>query len=301
MRRPKVHQTPPTRGANHDPRGWLAQAAMLADGRPCRANQPADLFVFSLSVREGYSTDFDDRLSLLSDVFVHFGSSVPSSTASLWVLPGGYFGFDASGFQWAHLDHLAERRLERAVLSTLRASPVHSTLALGVDTLRRPVPGSEVLQYAWIAQHQPGGRSLLKVSRGDTSLSHRTVDIGPLNAAFFVCGEFTGSHTVENGPYFRDQGGSDCFLDDPVHQLAQCNLLVDLAHRQVSGSVSGACNRRMVHRRQMNRFAPQGAAVLAHHHRGLSSSGRAHFKHQSNWIMFRGGTWLAPSAVAEVW
>lgn len=301
MRRSRAHEASPTRCANEAPRGWVAHAGMLADGSPCHAGQRAKLFLFCLSVREDYSADVDDRLSLLGDVFARFGPSVPSGTASLWILPGGYFGFDASSMTWSYLDHLAERRLGRAVLNALRTSPVHSTLALGVDTRRSPAPSSKVRQHAWIGQHQPGGRSLLRVARGDTSLAHRTVDLGPLNAAFFVCGEFTGSHTDESGPFFRDEGGAGCFLDDPVSQLAQCRLLVDLAHRQVSGSVSGACNRRMVHRRQMNRFAPQGAAALAHHHRGACSSGRAHFKHQSNWIMFRGGAWLAPSAVAEVW
>jgi hypothetical protein len=274
---------------------------MLGDGSACPAAQPADLHLFSLSVREDYSTDHGDRLSLLGDVFARFGPSVPPGTASLWVLPGGYFGFDASNVTWAYLDHLAERRLDREVLDTLRASPVRSTLAVGVDTLRRPVPGSGVRQFAWVAQHHPGGRSLLKLERGNTSLQHRTVSLGPLNAAFFVCGEFTGSYTEENGPFFTAAGGVGCYLDDPVHQLEHCNMLVDLAHRCVSGSVSGACNRRMVHRRQMDRFALKGAAVLAHHHRGACSSGRAHFKHQSNWVVFRGGNWLAPSEVAEVW
>lgn len=282
------------------PRGWVAQARLLADGSPCGISQQAELLLFCLSVHEDFSANLDDRIALLHEVANRFGTSVPANTASLWVFPGGYFGFNASAATWTYLDHLTGRRLERAVLRAVGRLPVHATVALGVDSLRNPAGDGAVRQNAWVGQRHPGGSTLTMLTRGESPLEHRQFSVGPLTACFFICGEFTGSRTSQNGPFFKDKGGSEHFLDDPVHQLSQCNLLIDLAHRQVSGSVSGSCNRRMIHRLQMERFSQQGAGVLAHHHRGCGSAGRAHFKHQSNWVVFRGGHWLESTAITAI-
>jgi hypothetical protein len=50
----------------------------------------------------------------------------------------------------------------------------------------------------------------------------------------------------------------------------------------------------------MERFAEQGIAILTHHHAGKSANGRPHFKHQSNWIIFRDRNWLPRSAVVAL-
>jgi hypothetical protein len=50
----------------------------------------------------------------------------------------------------------------------------------------------------------------------------------------------------------------------------------------------------------MERFAAHGIAILTHHHAGMCANGRPHFKHQSNWIAFRGRDWLPRSAVVAL-
>jgi len=56
----------------------------------------------------------------------------------------------------------------------------------------------------------------------------------------------------------------------------------------------------MVHQRQMERFSRHGVAVLTHHHAGKQTGGRAHFKHQSNWIIFPEGDWISDADVVEI-
>jgi hypothetical protein len=97
-----------------------------------------------------------------------------------------------------------------------------------------------------------------------------------------------------------DAGGTEHYLSNPAQQLADCDLLVDLAHRCVPGCVSGSSSPRWVHRQQMKRFSGRGVAVLTHHHEGALVQGRPHFKHQSNWVIFRGGEWLVTSSVTAL-
>jgi len=279
------------------PCAWIAEARISARGGPLRHGQKPALLLFSVSVHRDFPANIRDRLSLLGEVRYRFARKVPAGTSSLWVFPGGYLGFDASANMWHHFNRGVYREIEVSVLRALSRFPVHATVALGVDSRRGPTPDSDVRQQAWVTQRHPDGCSIAKVTRGESTIRARQFSVGPLKAAFFVCGEFTGSRTEQNGPFFCDSNGNESFLTDPVAQLRDCHLLVDLAHQEVSGSLSGVCSPRMVHRLQMKRFSRRGDAVLSHHHSGLLTDGRPHFKHQSNWVVFRGGQWLDASRV----
>ena len=57
----------------------------------------------------------------------------------------------------------------------------------------------------------------------------------------------------------------------------------------------------MLHQRELDALSAHGAAVLAHHHTGeLTTAGSENFKHQSNWILFRGGGWLDSAEVEAI-
>src|SRR5262249_42770006 len=153
--------------------------------------------------------------------------------------------------------------------------PPGATLVFGADG-----PCGEDVQQVWVCWRTPEGASdLHTITRGKTDLPDRTLQIGPVCAAFFVCGEFTGSRTEANGPYCPGR-----YLDDPVSQLADCRLLVDVAHSRVPGSVHGSPGQWRVHERQMLRFSRHGAAVLTHHHPGRLVDGRPRTGSQSNWV-----------------
>ena len=286
------------RSIRRSARAWVARAAVRADGTECGRYEEPSVVFFAVCVHKGMSTDIVDRLDLMRKIGSTFRSEVPAGTESLWVFPGGYFGFNASLGNWAHLDDAALARIRQGVARGLDEFAEQSTIAFGVDSLieRRSLEAPR--QQVWIARRTP--RPLLaKITRGESALADRLFRIGPLNAAFFVCGEFTGSKTDENGP-FCEGGRGGLYLTNPAAQLPSSTVLVDLAHREVSGSVSELRNRRMVHQLQMDRFASHGPAILAHHHSGRLSAGRPHFKHQSNWIVFRGGRWLEAKKVVQI-
>jgi hypothetical protein len=225
------------------------------------------------------------RLRLLCDVGRQVGNRVPPRTESLWVFPGGYFGFDGSAprgsdEEWPGFDRNAVRRQLATVLT---AYPVGATLVFGADYAY-----GEGTQQAWICWRRAEGNCHLRtVIRGATDIPDRRFSVGPLCAAVFVCGEFTGSRTEQNGPYYRNR-----VLDNPVVQLGECRLLIDLAHFRIQGTVYGRPGPRRVHEAQMQRFSAHGAAVLTHHHPGLMIGNRARTGSQSNWVVFRGGQWL---------
>jgi hypothetical protein len=281
------------------PRAWVAEGRLTLDGERCPSRRLPALVLFSVCVHEDFSTEVEDRLALLRDIVETFGRGVPAGVPSLWVLPGGYFGFIASAGRWLYLSPAIRRRTQESLLKLVRHFPRGATVALGADTRESPFV-SQVMQQVWIVERGASEPLLSVVTRGRSTLSERNVQVGPLKAAFFVCGEFTGSRTEENGPFAVQASGERLFLSHPSEQLEDCRLLVDLAHLRVSGSVSGTPGPRMVHRRQMSRFSSHGAAVLTHHHAGARSGERAQFKHQSNWIVFRGGEWLDTESVVAI-
>jgi hypothetical protein len=297
MKRSPLRRTKEAGRRRAVPRAWIAEGRADEHGYQLRSKEKPALLIYAVSVRDSLSVAAEERLRLLDDVGQRFARGVPPGVASLWVFPGGYFGFSAARETWQHLDVQARRLLERELINQARHFPAPSLIAVGVD--RRSQSG-DVTQQVWVAERHGHSVSVSKVTRGESELVVRQFTVGSTRAAFFICGEFTGSETEENGPFCIDKDERECFLRDPARQLRGCSVLVDLAHNKVSGSISGSCSPRMVHRLQMERFSRRGISVLTHHHAGRLSNGRPHFKHQSNWIVFRGTTWLAESAVVEL-
>lgn len=277
---------------------WVAHARAASSWRRAQnAVRPA-LAIFAVSVRDSFSAVVNDRLRLMTAVADRFASSVPAGVASLWVFPGGYFGYSAARNRWSELSATTHLAIERDIRTVARRFPVPSLIAVGVDgyaTRHDNYPTQQVC----VVERRQSGIEISRITRGESPLAERQFKIGSARAAFFVCGEFTGSYTANNGPFWTDRERVNHYLDDLPSQLRDCNVLVDLAHHKVSGSVSGVCGPRMVHRRQMERFSTRGIAVLTHHHAGDFANGRPHFKHQSNWIVFRGGDWLPAADVEE--
>jgi len=255
--------------------------------------------IITVCVNQAYSAATEARLDLMSEVARRHPGWVASDTPSLWVFPGGYFGFDASksrgpksgGHGLAH----QKRRNGWPGMAEEQTSALHGRL----DDLRRKFPpgawiaigvdSSRERQGAWLLRNDGPGRMVPdEIVRGITPLDKRKFTIGSLKAAFFVCGEVTGSRTNGGGPFHEDE-----FLTNPARQLRDCGLLVDLAHLRVPGAVFAARpSPRWTHQRQLEGFAAHGAAMLAHHHGGHVVGDRARFEHQSNWIAFRGRQWL---------
>src|SRR5262249_36586929 len=155
--------------------------------------------------------------------------------------------------------------VEQGLPSVLEDFPAQARIAFGADAVTDPWE-----QQAWVCWlDQPKRHVIRRVTRGVSDITERTLGIGSVEAAFFICGEFTGSWSHQNGPYC-----DGWVLDDVTHQLKDSRLLVDLAHSRVRGSVYGPPWPRLVHQRQMERFASHGAAVLAHHHGGALVYGR---------------------------
>jgi hypothetical protein len=259
---------------------WVAEAWINSDGGHALPEHRDAVWIFAVSVHEKYPTQEKHRIQLIRDVIARFRPRVPSKCRSLWVFPGGYFGFDAQRFEWPGFNI---KYVERQIPNVLKSLPRNATLVFGADNKG----GEKEAQHAWIC-HFPN--KIARITRSQTDLSKRKIKIGPVAAAFFICGEFTGSWTAANGPYFEN-----CVLRYPAKQLADCRLLVDLAHYRVPGSVNGTPSPRWVHEIQMNKWALHGTAVLTHHH-----GEGPRFDCQSNWIQYRGGKWLDSENVREV-
>lgn len=284
--------------AEHDfpmdtPRAWVAQGWMRTDGHRAELGDAGAIRVFAVSVHERVSAAPESRLRLLCDLARGLGRGVAPNTYSLWVLPGGYFGFDSYRRDWIELTEDEMRAIQRRILSdVLPLFPARSTVVLGMDPDDR--------QFVWAGQIDGSGRTaeVCNAERHHADLQRRRIDVGGLIASCFVCGEFCGSRTANNGPFDADAAPPQ-FLDDPVRQLRDTRLLIDLAHSRVSGTiVAESAPQRLSHQRQLERFAPHGAGLLVHHHAGQLTAGRPASKHQSGWLIYRGGRWLEESAVS---
>jgi hypothetical protein len=125
-----------------------------------------------------------------------FAGTVPKDVASLWVFPGGYFGYSAARQLWRDLRATTRRRIEREIRTVARRFPAPSLIALGVD--------GYTSQQAWVVGRRRSGVDISRITRGESSLAERQFTIGPARVAFFICGEFTGSYTQANGPFCTD-------------------------------------------------------------------------------------------------
>lgn len=259
---------------------WVAITAVSSGGARAAVQAQGSVAVLAVSVHEAAPSGMNARLDLARRVIARCAHRVAPGQASLWVFPGGYFGYG-----WRGLDLAALQVGLDAVISDL---PANAVLVAGADT-------GEDDQQVWVARAGAAQADIQTIRRRQTPLQGRSFAVGAVRAAAFVCGEFTGSRTKANGPYHERE-----FLTDPVVALAGCDVLVDVAHRRVRGSVNGDASPRMVHQLQMERFASRGTAVLVHHHGGERRYGRAKADCASNWIVHRGGEWLSERDVLTV-
>jgi len=274
---------------------WVAVAWIDAAGSRAQPGANEAIPVFAVSVHERYPTTRRDRFQLLQEIASRMRCYVPEGMPSLWVFPGGFFGFDAFRCRWLSLGKTELCAIKTRLATILTKFPPGAKVAIGVDT------GNRGIQEAWIVSLNMR-RQLQKIAiqRGVTDLPGRAVNIGPVQAAFFICGEFTGSKTPANGPYHKNH-----YLEDPVADLSHCRLLVDLAHHRVRHTINSSPDRPMyalVHQRQMERFSRHGAAILTHHHGGERAGKDKHQKTDccNNWIVFKGGRWLKEAAVMPI-
>jgi hypothetical protein len=276
-------------------RAWVAVGRVDADGRRARSASRTATVIFAVNVNSSVPATTTARVDLMDQVARILGGRVEPGVSSLWVFPGGYFGFDAgrgTRGDWLDLRESDVHQIQREVRRVFQGFPRKSVLTFGVDYLDR--------QQAWVMNGASTDAMIHRITRKFTPLSQRIFAVGEHRAAAFVCGEFTGSRTSQNGPFFVDAAGRTHYLEEPERQLSECQILIDLAHQRVSGGVHAPPNRRMVQQRQMERFSRHGVAVLAHHHAGEQNDGRAHFKHQSSWIVFPEADWLSNAEVVNI-
>jgi hypothetical protein len=262
---------------------WLAIAHIDAEGRKAAPGTARTLALVTVCVHSGYPKAVSDRLNLLKAVMAK-ASAIVKRAPCLIVLPGGFFGFLGE----APVSSRGAARIDSAVRSFQAARrPAETIIAVGLDRGK-----SHPDQSVWV--WPSGASAIVKITRGATSPEERTVRIlgGALSAAFFVCGEFTGSRTGNNLPYFEQR-----FLLDAAREFPGHRLLVDLAHRMVPRTVNRVSTpRRYVHQRQMELQTPAATSILTHHHPGAKRSrfpGAAQSRSRSDWILFKGGQWFA--------
>ncbi|MFY0526962.1 hypothetical protein ACN28I_28765 [Archangium gephyra] len=226
-----------------------------------------------------------NRIHLMRAIGKKLGRLLPGHMESFWVYPGGFFGFDAHRFRDGE-GELAWTRAEpfpaSGIDDVIRVHPSRATIAFGADN-------RQLEQRLFCC-----GDSIdtLEVLRSHTDLVHRKSNVGGgLTAAFFVCGEFTGSSTTANGPFFGNR-----VLKEPASELHDCDLLVDLAHSRVRRTIYRPPMHRQVHQLQMLRFTQRGTALLAHHHGGHTTQGRPTTDCSPYWIAYQGSAVLDDEA-----
>lgn len=283
---PRARPTPATRG-------WYVLTWMDGQGNSVAAHAPGSVAVMAVSVHRLVPTATVARLQLMDTVVAIAAAAAPKHPVFI-TLPGGFFGFDAdawweeTGDPWAGLaftpaQAAAVRVHAQALVDGL---PAGSAITFGSD-----IGAANSDQALCVIQHATAARVIRRTS---TPLSGRHVQVGPLRATVFVCGEFTGSPTSANGPFYNGR-----LLQ--VTDLAGTGLLVDLAHAHVTGTVHApTAPPRNVHQGRMEAFSSAGASLLVHHHGGEITAGRARKDAASNWVLFRGGTWVDERAVTHI-
>ena len=274
----------------HRSRGWLMPGS-IPEAELRRARKDRRILASAVCVHESYSCAIGDRIEALREGRTRVWGARKATALALGI-PRRIFRIRCEHRPMERCKSSTEEAsLKRRLSAVLRRSyPLHATVAFGVDR-------KDGDQFAWIMERQSGVVSWQAVMRGNADVAARTRRVGRLNAAFFVCGEFTGSATDNNGPYFKDQ-----LLTSPVATLADCQILVDLApcpgqwhHRGSCKSTNGAP------KATRRRFSKHGTGILIyHHHGGVLVNGRSHMKHQSTWMVFRGGQWIDNTAVLAI-
>ena len=200
------------------------------------------------------------------------------------MFPGGYFGFDAARRNWIDLTDADMRAIQRRLLSEVLPLFPRVVFRLWLVWTRR-----QAVRMARANRWQSSSHSGPKTSSATIRISQTAASslAGSQQAALSVVSSAEAAprtmvRTMRMSPAL--------YLNEPVRQLADCRLMIDLAHSRVSGTVTAAsAPPRLSHQRQLERFAPHGAGLLVHHHGGLMTGGRAANKHQSGWVIYRGG------------
>lgn len=265
---------------SHGDQAWALIAYLKAGGFRAEAADEDAVAVIAVSVHEDAPVATEARMALLGRIVARCRARVGQNQPSLWILPAAFFGHGWTGLDLAGL--------ERALSALWSSAPAGAVLVAGADTGERD-------QQVWIVRTEANGASVRRILRHRTPLADRRFAVGTLHAAAFVCGEFTGSKTQANGPFFEQT-----LLIQPQTMLADCDILIDVAHRRVRGSVDGDASPRMVHQRQMEQFSQRGTAVLVHHHGGERREGRAKADCSSAWLVFRGGEWEEERGVLTI-
>lgn len=272
----------PSFASSRNARAWVARCWLDPTGEVTTATDPTSVQLVAASVNESLPTTPPARLQLIRDIVSQFPAN---GRPTLYVFPGGFFGYDAATQRWGGLDSTSAAGIERDLIALC---PDSCRIVVGVDPDDQP-------QQAWIVGRDGDAPWLRRVQRGQTSIDDRTIRVGDAKAAVFVCGEFTGSSTWANGPFNGRQ-----LLSDPVQQLRGYSLLVDLAHRRIRMSLNPPPPPRLVHELQLRRFSSVGTGVLVHHHAGATVRGRAAWEHSSNCVILRGGARLPEADVTPV-
>jgi hypothetical protein len=269
-----------------------------AQGSSAVARAQGSVGVMAVCVHRRLPTNVAVRLAFIDTVLAIAAAATEEQPVFI-ALPGGFFGFDAE-LWYQHTQPGDPDPWGGLAFTVAQAAAVRAHVQTGLDRLP---PGSAIVfgsdlsgansdQAACLIQRQTPARVIHRTS---TPLANRHVQVGPVRATVFVCGEFTGSDTPPNGPF-----NGNALLQDPANALPTTSLLVDLAHAHVrsqSGPVARGVMFAPVHQRQMEAFSPIGASVLVHHHGGELTAGRARNDAASNWVLFRGGQWIGDEEV----
>ncbi len=78
---------------------WVAEAWIDACGRDVNSDTANAIGLFAVSVHEEYPSNVEARLALMRFVAHAVREKIPAGRHTLWVYPGGYFGFSAQVFQ----------------------------------------------------------------------------------------------------------------------------------------------------------------------------------------------------------
>lgn len=293
---PRLPNTPPAVPAQ---RGWCAVAWLDSAGNRVTPRTPGSIVVVAICVHRRCPSQVHARLDLV-DACIAIAVEEAAGHPALVVLPGGFFGFDAEAWWQGAPDPWAGLGLTPADDAMITARVGHAANMLGVGSAVVFGRDDGMLnrdQVAWVIQRGVPAPQVIR--RGSTSIAARHVQVGPVRATVFVCGEFTNSRTRVNGPF---DGRTYLNLHDPATSIVGTGVLVDVAHAHVRGTVEAEnAGPRNVHQRQMEEFSSSGASVLVHHHDGAKArKGHTRCDCASDWIMFRGGLWLEEQAVQPI-